>query len=48
MAKIKGRIVGSVKRKPKKVGTNRPHGGFPTQKVVAIRAKILSDIKKKD
>lgn len=48
MAKIKGRIVGSVKRKPKKAGsTPRPHGGFPTGKIIAIRAKILSDIEKK-
>lgn len=36
------------KAKPIKAGsTSRKHGGFPTQKIVQIRAKILTDIQKK-
>jgi hypothetical protein len=41
MAKIKGRVAGSVKRKPKKAGSTMPRnvGGYVNAKVVAIVKK---------
>jgi hypothetical protein len=47
--KVKGKVKASVKKKPVKAGsTPQPHGGFPTQKVITIRSKVIADIKKKD
>lgn len=39
--------AGVKKRPPVKAGTNRGHGGFPTQKVILITSKIKADIAKK-
>lgn len=43
MAKIKGRVVGSVKRKPKKAGSTMPRniGG-------AVNAKLVASVRKKN
>lgn len=38
-----------VKKKPIKAGyTPRQHGGFPTNKAMLIRAKLIADIKKRN
>ena len=38
-AKVKTKV--KVKKKPVKAGsTSRPHGGFPTKKVIKITAKL--------
>ena len=43
MAKIKGTVVGKVKRSPVKAGsTPRPHGGFPTQAVITLRTMRIT------
>lgn len=48
MARIKGKTKVSVKKKPIKAGSKTPHGGFPTQKVILINAKLKADIDKKN
>lgn len=46
MAKAKGKIKSSVKKKPVKAGsTDKTHGGFPTAKVVKIVTKIKNSKK---
>lgn len=43
------KVSTKVKKKPIKAGsTQRPHGGFPTNKAVLIRAKLIADVKKKN
>lgn len=38
----------STKKKPVKAGSSsRPHGGAPTGKIVKVRTKILTEVKKK-
>lgn len=38
---VKGKVKANVKKKPIKAGsTPRPHGGFPTQAVIKLNAKI--------
>lgn len=45
MAKVKGKVKATTRKKPVKAGsTPRPHGGFPTATV----AKIVTKIKKKN
>ena len=43
----KGKTSASARKRPVKAGTNRGHGGFPTQKVILITSKIKADIAKK-
>lgn len=43
----KAKTSASVKKRPVKAGTNRKHGGFPTQKVILITSKIKADIAKR-
>lgn len=43
----KAKTTASARKKPVKAGTNRGHGGFPTQKVILITSKIKADIAKK-
>lgn len=43
MVKVKGKVKASTRKKPVKAGsTPRPHGGFPTQKVILITKKLKS------
>ena len=42
---IKAKAKVSAKVRPVKAGKNAKHGGFPTQKLIAIRAKITADSK---
>lgn len=46
---IKGKTKLSLAKNSAKAGSEREktHGGFPTQKLIAIRAKILSNLKNK-
>lgn len=47
MAKGKIKVRAKTKKAPVKAGSNSTHGGLPTKKLIAIRAKVLADLKKK-
>lgn len=39
--KARGKVKAKVKRKPVKAGsTPKPHGGFPTEAVIKLTAKV--------
>lgn len=41
MAKARAKVKSKVKRKPVKAGSKpRPHGGFPTEAVIKLTAKV--------
>lgn len=45
--KVKVGAKAKAKVRPVKAGKNSKHGGFPTQKAIAIRAEIIADLKHK-